>query len=155
MIEQHSVLRFRIDFYLPDYKLAVEIDGKGHMDRNETEKEKKIIEDLKCTFIKINSDSENFDIHAKTDKIFGHINEVNKKLFEKETKTLVEETRKSVEKQTKNSLIDIVSRDLSEMVLGIASVFGYNPIVIYLKNIVKDIVKKYCQHVDILFKMKL
>ena len=41
MIEQHSFLRYKIDFYLSDYKLAVGIDEKGHMDRNETEKEER------------------------------------------------------------------------------------------------------------------
>ena len=33
MIEQYSVLAERINVYLPDHQLAIEIDEKGHMDR--------------------------------------------------------------------------------------------------------------------------
>ena len=34
MQTQYSVLGYRIDFYFLDYKLAVEVDEKGHEDRN-------------------------------------------------------------------------------------------------------------------------
>ena len=32
---QHSVLNYYIDVYFPKYRLAVEIDEKGHLDRDE------------------------------------------------------------------------------------------------------------------------
>ena len=34
MKTQYSVLGYRIDIYFHDYKLAIEIDEKGHKDRN-------------------------------------------------------------------------------------------------------------------------
>ena len=38
---QHLVLGRHIDLYFPKYRLAVEIDGKGHLDRNEKKKKNK------------------------------------------------------------------------------------------------------------------
>lgn len=32
---QHSVLNYRIDLYFPKHRLAIEVDKKGHKDRNE------------------------------------------------------------------------------------------------------------------------
>ena len=40
MLPQHSVLSYQIDLYFPKHILAVEIDKKGHTDRDE-EKETK------------------------------------------------------------------------------------------------------------------
>ena len=34
MQTQYSVLGYRIDLYFHDYKLAIEVDEKGHKDRN-------------------------------------------------------------------------------------------------------------------------
>ena len=34
METQYSVLKYEIDLYLHEYKLAVEVDEKGHKDRN-------------------------------------------------------------------------------------------------------------------------
>ena len=34
MQTQYSVLGYRIDLYFHDYKLAIEVDKKGHEDRN-------------------------------------------------------------------------------------------------------------------------
>ena len=31
---QHSVLGYRIDMFFPEHKLAIEIDKKGHTDRD-------------------------------------------------------------------------------------------------------------------------
>ena len=39
---QHSVLNYQIDLYFSEHKLAIEVDKKGHTDRNE-KKKKKII----------------------------------------------------------------------------------------------------------------
>ena len=33
MIFQYHVLNYRIDAYLPKYKLAIEVDELGHVDR--------------------------------------------------------------------------------------------------------------------------
>ena len=40
MKTQYSVLRYRIDFYFDDYKLAIEVDEFGHSDRDKTIKQK-------------------------------------------------------------------------------------------------------------------
>ena len=40
IIEQHFVLGKRIDLYLPDHKLAIEIDEKRNMDRKKKKKKK-------------------------------------------------------------------------------------------------------------------
>ena len=43
METQYSVLKYKIDLYFHEYKLAVEADGKGHKDRNsehETKRQK-------------------------------------------------------------------------------------------------------------------
>ena len=31
----HSVLRYGIDLYIPEHRLAIELDEKGHTDRDE------------------------------------------------------------------------------------------------------------------------
>ena len=41
LIEQYSFLGKRIDLYLPDHKLAIEIDEKDHMDRKEDKEEER------------------------------------------------------------------------------------------------------------------
>ena len=41
LIEQYSFLGKRIDLYLPDHKLAIEVDEKDHMDRKEDKEEER------------------------------------------------------------------------------------------------------------------
>ena len=81
MIEQDSVLKYRIDLYLLDYKLAIEIDEKSHMDRNEEKVEKRENKtkkkQLNCKIIRIKPDSEKMYINAETGKILSHINEIH------------------------------------------------------------------------------
>ena len=77
MIEQHFVLGERIDLYLLDHKLAIEVDEKGHIDRKkekEEERKNKIEKDLGCRFIRVNRDSEKFNIHIEIGKVYNHIN---------------------------------------------------------------------------------
>ena len=63
---------FRIDICLTKCCLAVEIDEKGHTDRD-LEFEKKIQEALEkklnCTFITINTSKENFDVDYEARRI--------------------------------------------------------------------------------------
>ena len=40
MESQYCVLNYRIDIYFHDYKLAVEINERGHNDRNNTYKKR-------------------------------------------------------------------------------------------------------------------
>ena len=89
-MRQYSVLNneYKIDLYLPDYRLAIEIDEKGHMDRSKTKKKRQteIRKELDCEFTRINPDSKDCDMDAIIGTIFNHINEANKKLIEESTK---------------------------------------------------------------------
>ena len=76
METQYSVLKYKIDLYFHEYKLAVEVDEKGHKDRNseyETKRQKEIANELNCKFIRINPDEENFKIFRTQNKIFRRI----------------------------------------------------------------------------------
>ena len=61
---------FRIDIFFTKYCLAVEIDEKGHTDRDLTFEQKRqeaLEKKLDCTFIRINTSKENF-VNLKTMK---------------------------------------------------------------------------------------
>ena len=65
MQTQYSVLGSRIDLYFHDYKLAVEVDEKGHKDKNidhEIQRQKALEKELICKFIRIDPDEEDFNI---------------------------------------------------------------------------------------------
>ena len=65
MQTQCRVLGYRIDLYFHDYKLAIEVDEKGHKDRNinhEIQRQKALEKELSCEFIRIDPDEENFNI---------------------------------------------------------------------------------------------
>ena len=57
MQTEYSVLGYKIDLYFHDYRLAREIDEKGHKDRNtndEMQRQKALEKELNCIFIRIN-----------------------------------------------------------------------------------------------------
>ena len=63
---------FRIDNYFTKYCLAIEIDEKGHTDRDlifEEKKQKALEKKLNCTFIRINTTKENFDRDYEASRI--------------------------------------------------------------------------------------
>ena len=41
ILQQHAILNYQIDLYFSEHKLAIEVDKKGHTDRNEKKKKKK------------------------------------------------------------------------------------------------------------------
>ena len=94
---QHFVLnKHYIDYYFPEHKLAVEIDERTHLDRNEDKnrkREKEIKEELDCEFIRINPSKKCLNINIEFDKIHNQI---------------IESTKES----TKKSLIDELSNKL-------------------------------------------
>ena len=95
ILPQHSVLGYRIDLYLPRHKLAIEIDEKGLKDKDEheeIERQKATEKELGCEFIRIILDEKDFDGYVEIGKIYNHIN-----------------------KSSKKSLIDTISRRLSEL----------------------------------------
>ena len=56
---------FRIDIYFTKYCLAIEIDEKGHTDRDlifEEKRQKTLEKKLNCTFIRINTSKENLKL---------------------------------------------------------------------------------------------
>ena len=60
----NCVLGYRIDLYLHDYDLAIEIYEYGHSDINDSyhkETKEEIEEGLSCEFIRIYPDEENFN----------------------------------------------------------------------------------------------
>ena len=75
METQYNALGCRTDLYFHDYKLAIEIDEKGHQDRNqdyEAKREELIKKELDCKFIRNNPDEESFKITKANNKIFRH-----------------------------------------------------------------------------------
>ena len=81
---------FRIDIYFTKYRLAVEIDEKGHTDRDlifEEERQKALEKKLNCTFIRINTCRENFDVDYEASRIQTYISNFNKhKIKERDNK---------------------------------------------------------------------
>lgn len=62
---QKHVLSYKIDLYLPENKIAIEIDEHGHSDRNqdyEQKREQDIVNELGCKFLRFNPDEPNFKI---------------------------------------------------------------------------------------------
>ena len=81
---QNRVLGYRIDLQFHKHKVAIEVDGLGHADRNlstETERQKSLEKELDCVFIRINPDEKSFNIFSEINKIHRHI----KKSTEKST----------------------------------------------------------------------
>ena len=67
--------------YFSEHKLVVEIDKKGHTERNqneENERQIKIKERLNCKFYRINPDVEGFYIFPEISKIQNYITQSNK-----------------------------------------------------------------------------
>ena len=72
---------FRIDIYFTKYSLAVEIDEKGHTDRDlifEEERQKALEKKLNCKFIRINTSKENYDADYEASRIQTFISNFNK-----------------------------------------------------------------------------
>ena len=72
---------FRIDIYFTEYFLAVEIDEKGHTDRDlifEEKRQKVLEKKLNCTFIRTNTSKENYDADYEASRIQTFIINFNK-----------------------------------------------------------------------------
>ena len=81
---------FKIDIYLAKCCLALEIDEKGHIDRDlifEEKRQKTLEKKLNCTFIRINTSKENFDVDYEVSKIQTFISQFkDNKIKEKDNK---------------------------------------------------------------------
>ena len=88
---------FRIDIYFTEYFLAVEIDEKGHTDRDlifEEKRQKALEKKLNCTFIRINTSKENYDADYEASRIQTFISKFKDKEKENEVKKLKDEIKK-------------------------------------------------------------
>ena len=59
---QYPVLNYRIDYYLPEYKLAIEFDENDHRyydSKKEEKRKKRITEELKCEFCRVSDSKSN------------------------------------------------------------------------------------------------
>ena len=87
-------MSYKIDVYFPKYKLAIEVHGQGHNNRDinyEVERQKAIEKELGCESIRINPAKENFNI-VEIDKKQNYITKSTKKLTEESTKkSLIDE----------------------------------------------------------------
>ena len=69
---------FRIDIYFTEYFLAVEIDEKGHTDRDLIFEQKALEKKLNCKFIRINTSKENYDADYEASRMQTYISNFNK-----------------------------------------------------------------------------
>ena len=79
MQTQYSVLGYRIDLYFHKYKLAIEADELGHVNRNinnKIERQKALERELNCVFIRINPDEKYFNIFKPINEIYRHIKKI-------------------------------------------------------------------------------
>ena len=81
---------FRIDIYFTKYCLAVEIDEKGHTDRDlifEEKRQKALEKKLNCTFIRINTSKENYDADYEVSRMQTFISQFkDNKIKERDNK---------------------------------------------------------------------
>nr|AEX62207.1 hypothetical protein mv_L2 [Moumouvirus Monve] len=68
--------KYIIDYYLPEYKIAIEIDEFNHKDRNpgyEKQRQIDITKELGCKFIRCNPDDKDFNITSLIGTINKHV----------------------------------------------------------------------------------
>ena len=83
----HDYILFRIDVYFTEYFLAIEIDEKGHTDRDpifEEKRQKALEKKLNSEFIRINMSKEGYDADYEASRIQAFISKFKDK--EKRTK---------------------------------------------------------------------
>ena len=80
--EGENMQTYRIDLYLHDYKLGIEIDENGHSSGNidyKIKRQNAIEQELDFKFIRIDPDKEDFDIFRAINEIFRHIKQSTEK----------------------------------------------------------------------------
>ena len=97
---------FRVDVYFNKFLLGVEVDEKGHTDRDlifEEKRQKALEKKLGCKFIRINTSSakNGYDLDSEVGNIEAFIDEFkNKKIKELEKKLIEEkEMKEKLEKE--------------------------------------------------------
>ena len=113
MQTRYNVSGYKIDLYFHDYRLAIEIDEKGHKDRNtndEIQRQKALEKKLNCKFIRINPDEENFNINKANNEIFRQVKESIKEITKKSTINSVKRLLKSASEFKNNNIISNFTR---------------------------------------------
>ena len=107
----YKYILFRIDIYFSECFLAVEIDEKGHTDRDiifEEKRQKALEKKLGCKFIRINtSNAKNgYDLDYEVGNVQAFIDEFKNKKIKKLEKQLIKEKemREKVEKEMREKL---------------------------------------------------
>ena len=93
---------FRIDIYFTNYLLAVQVDGKGHTDRDlifEEKRQEALGKKLDCTFIRIHASKKGYNEHYEASRVQTFISEFKNKKFKK----FVKESNKKI-KESKNKI---------------------------------------------------
>ena len=107
--DQEYIL-FRIDIYFTEYFLAVEIDEKGHTDRDlifEEKRQKALEKKLNCTFIRINTSKENYDADYEASRIQVFISQFKEnKIKERDNKI------KALEDEMKKLKLQLTKQDV-------------------------------------------
>ena len=88
--EEYSVSDYRTDFAFKNHMLVVEIDEKGHVDRDPDFKRKrqKQLENCGYYFIRIDPDKKDFNDYEEFGRVNAYITKSNRKSTEKLTKKL-------------------------------------------------------------------
>ena len=108
MQTQYIVLGYKIDLYFHDYRLAIEIDEKGHKDRNtndEIQRQKTLEKKLNCKFIRINPHEKKINTNKPKNEIFIHIKESTKEITKKSTINSVKKLLKAASEFKNNNII--------------------------------------------------
>ena len=100
---------FRIDIYFTKYCLAVDIDDKGHTDRDlkfEEKRQEALEKKLNCTFIRINTSRENFDADYEASEIQTFISQFKDNKIKERDNQNKELEDKIKEKYNKNKELE-------------------------------------------------
>ena len=102
IIEEYFALHYRTDFTFKKHMLVVEIDEKGHVERDPDyeKKTQKELEKLGYYLFRINPNKPGFDDYEEFGRVSAYI---------------AESIKKQTGKSTKNSLIDDLSKRLLEL----------------------------------------
>ena len=94
---RRAYILFKIDIYFTKYFLAVEIDDKGHSDRDlifDEKRQKALEKKLNWTFIRINTSKANYDKDYEASRIQMFISKFKEKEKENEVKKLEDKINK-------------------------------------------------------------
>ena len=112
---------FRIDIYFSECFLAVEIDEKGHTDRDiifEEKRQKALEKKLGCKFIRINTSSakNGYDLDYEVSNVQAFIDEFKNKKIKKLEKQLIKERemREKLEKEIREMGNEKLEKELKD-----------------------------------------